>query len=110
MCELSDKYFKATRKNQGGDAAQSFDYQSHYNAKLNKCLVATTELKFPFTTKMLFDVNEGRMFTFYLWMIDKQKKYWEVPPKQCELTPSLQDKRNCISDEEYEQFVVTYME
>jgi len=105
--DLAEKYLKAMRKE---DAETSFDYQSHYNSNLNKCLLATHEFKNPILTKMLFDVNEGRLFAYYLWMSEKGKQYWEVPPAQCELTPSNQNKRDCSSQEEYDRFVASYME
>jgi hypothetical protein len=55
---------------------------------------------------------ENRTYAGYIWMPDpnKVKKYWEMPPIRCELTPSANEKRLCNSEDEYNRFVATYME
>jgi hypothetical protein len=62
------------------------------------------------TSAYLMDANERRQYAFYLWMTKKDKKYWEVPPLSCELTPSLKEKKSCASREEFDEFVANYME
>ena len=56
------------------------------------------------------DAFEQRTYASYFWAADAVKKYWEVPPKVCELIPSFREKRSCSSDDEFEEFVATYME
>lgn len=89
-------------------------YQSHYNAKLNKCFMSLESTSFAtggmFVNKFLFDAYEQREYGQYMWMADKVKKFWEVPPITCELTPSLADKSLCNSEDEYKAFVARYME
>jgi len=93
----------------------SADYQSHYNTKLGKCLmlVETTDMLFGSqftTTAYVMDANERRQYATYGWTSRQGKKYWEVPPTTCELTPSLRDKRFCSSREEFDAFAASYME
>jgi hypothetical protein len=92
----------------------SSDYQSHYNTKSGKCLmlVETTNMagSQSDTSAYLMDANERRQYAFYLWISKKDKKYWEVPPISCELTPSLREKKVCTSREEFDAFVADYME
>jgi len=95
-------------------SAISASYESHYNTKLNKCFmtVSTVNMSTPrlTTSKFLLDAYEQRGYAEYMWMADKVKKFWEVPPVDCRLTPTSTDERVCKSEEEYKAFVATYME
>lgn len=92
----------------------SGDYQSHYNTKLQKCLMlieATHVLgKESSTTAMLVDAYQRRLYAYYLWISRESKKYWEVPPTSCELIPSLHEKKICASREQFDDFVSDYLE
>jgi hypothetical protein len=83
----------------------SADYQSHYNAKLNRCFIAVEDSMADGSThKWLADAYENRPYASY-WT-----KYLEMRPRSCELTPSVREKHFCNSEEEYNEFVATYME
>jgi hypothetical protein len=101
-------------KQMGGSQRISGDYQSHYFTKTGKCLmlIETTDMMggTSSNTAYLIDANEGRSYATYVWMSRKDKKYWEVPPTACELSPSLRDKKNCKTREEFDAFVAGYME
>lgn len=88
-------------------------YQSHYHQKLGKCFMTvnstTTGPRGP-TSRYLFDAYEQRGYAEYMWISDAVKKYWEVPPVICKLTPSSVDESLCKSEEEYKAFVARYME
>ena len=92
----------------------SGDYQSHYNVKLGKCLMLVERRDMlgsqSTTTAYVMDANERRQYATYVWMSREGKKYWEVPPMTCELTPSLREKRFCKTREEFDEFVAPYME
>jgi hypothetical protein len=92
----------------------SGDYQSHYNIKLGKCLmlVETRDMigSQSITTAYVRDANERRQYATYVWMSREGKKYWEVPPMACELTPGLREKRFCKTREEFDEFAAPYME
>jgi hypothetical protein len=62
------------------------------------------------TSKNLYDAIERRFYAAYLWTSRADKKYWEVPPMVCELTPSHGEKKYCKSEDEFNAFVAEYME
>ena len=92
----------------------SFDYESHYNTKINRCLILTEKMwpagKQTSTAINLWDANERRSYGSWLWTSDPVKKYWEVRPIACELVPNYKDKKNCSTKEEFDGFVASYME
>lgn len=85
-------------------------YQSHYNTKLNKCFILVHSIQGTTVSKFLLDAYEQRSYAYYMWMADKGKKYWEVPPVICALTPLSEDESSCNSEGEYNTFVARYME
>ena len=92
----------------------SLDYQSHYNTKVNRCLILTEKTSFQGgltnTAINLWDALERRNYASWLWQSHPTKKYWEVPPITCELAPNYKDKKNCSTREEFDVFVASYME
>jgi hypothetical protein len=91
----------------------SADYQSHYNAPLNRCFMTVLDtMSNGSTSKWLIDAFESRQYAFYFWIPDPKgvKQYWEMRPVSCELTPSVREKRFCNSEDEYDEYVATYME
>jgi hypothetical protein len=99
------------------------DYSSHYNTKLQKCLMlveaqhqlghltqASPSGPTSSTTAALTDAYERRTYAVYVWMSRPDKKYWEVPPTSCELIPTPREKRNCATREEFDDFVARYLE
>jgi hypothetical protein len=92
----------------------TIDYHSHYNTKLNKCLIDIEGTE-PIgqeliTSAILMDAFKRRVYASYQWSTKPNKKYWEVPPIICELTPTSHEKTNCSSKDEYDAFVAKYME
>lgn len=92
----------------------SSDYQSHYNVKLGKCLMLVETVDMlgsqSTTTAYVMDANERRQYATFMWISREGKKYWEIPPSMCELTPNLREKRFCKTREEFDEFVAPYME
>jgi hypothetical protein len=98
-----------------GISTLSIDYQSHYNTKINRCLILTDKTSLTgggqtSTSVILWDALERRTYANWLWQSHRTKKYWEVPPISCELTRSFEDRKNCTSREEFDAFVADYME
>ena len=83
----------------------SSDYQSHYNAKINKCLMLME------VSETLGDDIIQRSTSSYLWISRKNKSDEEVPPMTCELALAASDqkKKNCTTREEIDAFVAEYM-
>ena len=84
-------------------------YSSHYHHKLGKCFM-TIEVSGKYTGKSLLDAYERRDYAEYMWVPDKVKKFWEVPPAECLLIPSSGSQQICKSEEEFKEFVAHYME
>ena len=88
------------------------NYQSHYNTKLNKCLVLITEMSEMdgqlITSEDLLDAFEHREFADYIWQTKEGKNVSDVPP-YCRLTSAMQQEEDC-SKEEFDAFVSKYME
>ena len=61
-------------------------------------------------SRLLMDAFERRVYAYYLWISKEGKKFWEVGPADCELTPSLRETKYCNSEEEFKDFVANYME
>jgi hypothetical protein len=97
-----------------GIQTMSIDYESHYNPKINRCLILVTRMSVlggqSSTSKNLYDAIERRFYAAYLWTSRADKKYWEVPPVSCELTPSHGETKYCKSEDEFNAFVAEYME
>jgi hypothetical protein len=71
-----------------GMPSEGYDYQSHYNKKINRCLILTqksyTSGGQPGTFINLSDALERRNYASWLWKAHPTKKYWEQPPISCE--------------------------
>ena len=91
-------------------------FTNHYNEKLNRCfmLVEETDVKSDpgtiWTNKTLLDAFEGKELATYSWHSDKVKKYWQVPPFQCEVTLPSGEKKICNSGAEFDELIKVYME
>ena len=91
-------------------------YQNHYNARLNKCFieVSNTDPKVSpgtiWTYRFVFDAFEGKQYGTYSWHTEKDKKYWEVKPFECEVVLPSGEKQFCNSDDEFTQLIRVYME
>lgn len=95
----------------------SSDYQSHYNPKLDKCLMLIhRRLLVPLSTdhsdqqrqSIMVDANERRYYAIYV----ETQLSAEPAPKldKCELAPGMRLKTACRSRDEFDAFVASYME
>ena len=85
----------------------SGDYQSHFNTKLNKCLILINQIYQyngeTMTTSQLSDAFERRVLANY--SLNQKNNILD-----CELTPTLDKTANCLSRAEFDAFVAKYME
>jgi hypothetical protein len=85
------------------------DYQSHYNTKLDKCLIRIEETipsdgEF-ITNVLLFEVFERRLYASYF------SKSGSKVLTYCDLIPTFHDEKTfCSSRGEFDSFVSKYME
>lgn len=91
-------------------------YESHYNARLNRCFVeiSTTDTQISpgtiWTNRFVLDAFEGKQYATYAWHTEKDKKYWEVAPFQCEILLPSGERQFCKSDAEFDLLVNMYMQ
>jgi hypothetical protein len=97
-------------------------YQSHYNTKLNRCLMLTTDLHALQDDNVevvtLVDANERRKYATYQEMQSHEAvaKDLQTGTKtsgkvlSCKLAPSIRHETTCKNREEFEAFVAKYME
>ena len=62
------------------------------------------------TSVVLMDAYERRVYAQYMWSTKTGKKYWEIPPMQCDVTPTAKQTTTCSSRDEFDGFVAKYME
>ena len=87
------------------------DYQSHYNKALNKCFILIKQMSElngqPVMATELYHVIERRVLASYIQLTKEGKEYL----RNCELTPTLQEKETiCGSKQKFDAFVAKYME
>jgi hypothetical protein len=97
----------------GALATGSSGYQSHYNTKLQKCLMLVNQSQVlegqMSTGATLTDAYDRRVYAVYIWIGQDDNEHQETPPIVCELIPSLADRRDCASREEFDAFAAEYM-
>jgi hypothetical protein len=105
-----------------GEQQHSSTYQSHYNTKLNRCLMLTTDLHALQDDNVevvtLVDANERRRYATYQEMRSHEavRKDLQTGTKtsgkvfNCKLTPSIRQETTCKNREEFDAFVAKYME
>lgn len=90
------------------------EYYSHYNVAMKKCFVniRTSESISGevWTTNELYDAIEHKNYALYRWHSDKVKKYWEMPPVECNVETSKDGPKTCNSDVEFVQLAREYMD
>ncbi len=79
-------------------------YKSHYNRTLGTCLIEIEGRSQYGVTKTVSDAVEGRTYAIYMWVAASNK------PMMCQLIPSVKEKRDCATEEEYKAFAATLME
>ena len=100
----------------GWNAHEMAGVSNHYNPKLGKCLMLIEDMDAKTvrgqvtTSKTLSDAFEGKVYASYIWSTQKDKKYWEVPPLECKVTPLSGEEQTCHSDAEFDALIKQYME
>ena len=101
----------AFQEYKGGAPPGTSDYQSHYSKALNKCFILIKQMSElngqPVMATELYEVIERRVLASYIQLTKEGKEYL----RNCELTPTLQEKETiCASKQEFDAFVSKYME
>jgi hypothetical protein len=93
------------------------NFQSHYNARLNRCLLLINRVAvLPLSTNLsnqqrqsvLVDANERRYYATYI----ETQLAEETKPRidRCELRSTMRTKTVCSSRDEFDAFVAAYLE
>ena len=92
----------------------SSKYRSHYNTRLQKCLMLIDQTQTlgnrVSAGATLTDADARHVYAIYIWISRENKNHSEVPPIVCELIPPESDRRNCTSRNEFDAFVAVYMD
>ena len=89
-------------------------YIDHYDAKENVCYVAIVQFdsidggKTITTSTGVFDAFENTSYANYVWTSDKTKKYWQVKPAWCTVSPPGLPDVICKSGDEFNDLVEKY--
>jgi hypothetical protein len=101
-------------RSEGWEKRETAGFTNHFNSKLNKCFmeIEDTDVKQGtlITSKTLSDAFEGKVYANYICSSDKKKKYWEVPPLECDVTLPTGEKKICHSSDEFDELIKVYME
>jgi hypothetical protein len=86
--------------------------RSHYNPKINRCLILTDNTYsygiYLSNHVVLWDALERRIYASWLSQTASPTDLVEVVT--CELTRNFKDRENCTTREEFDAFVAEYME
>ena len=86
--------------------------KSHYNAKINRCLILTdntySDGKYLSNHVNLWDALELRNYAS--WLSQTETPEYLVEVVTCELTRNFKDKKICTTREEFDAFIAEYME
>ena len=106
--EDNAKWVILNRQGKLGYQTISFEWQSHYNPKIQRCLILATRVtssgNVTQTTKKMYDAFERRDYGGYLLSTSS------ATPLFCELPSNDGQRRFCKSQEEFEAIAAEYME
>lgn len=92
-------------------------YQSHYNTKLDKCMMRVLHTdaqsargKTIWVYINALDASDSKPYGTYAWHTVTSKKFLIVPPATCEVTLPTGEQKTCRSMDEFEELVQVYIE
>ena len=92
-------------------------YESHYNAKLDRCMLRvlhtdtqSTGGKMIWVYINLLDASDGKQYGTYAWHNVASKKFLIVPPATCEVILPGGEQKTCHSLAEFEELVKAYLQ
>jgi hypothetical protein len=82
------------------DPSQAYDYQNHYNTRLNKCFIVESN-----TLHWNEDHSQTEIKTILLSDVNENKVYGKFDPITCEVTG-----KTCHSQQEWRELIKPYTE
>jgi outer membrane murein-binding lipoprotein Lpp len=113
--EKCAKQAEAEFKERAWEKGWTASFTNHYNGDLGKCFLlfeSTSTTAFGGETiqkRFLFDAYERKQYGTYWWSSSSGKKYWEVKPRDCQVTMPSGEKKTCGSEDEFNELLKTYM-
>jgi hypothetical protein len=105
--ELFAKEYDHGKVSRVGDKVMHFDYQAHYNARLNKCFFL--EMSSSFGKNSKGEMNETRGFRLFDILENREYGTFTSDPELGTFPCFVQDKE-CRSEPEWNVLVKPYME
>lgn len=87
-------------------------YTSHYDPTVNICYVRVHSLsadkKGSMVSDVVYDAFGGRVYATYIWLNSEGKKFWEVPPSECDVEIPGKPEEKCNSNTEFDELSEKY--
>ena len=85
-------------------------YTSHYDPTVNVCYVRINSISAnpPMTSDAVYDAFGGREFAAYIWVNAQKKKFFEVPPTECDIDIPGKPQEKCDSIDEFNRETEKY--
>jgi len=111
--QQAEHLFRSLGYSTASKAPNSQYFSSHYQLSTHRCFIEieTTEwnTKQMDVLKLLLDAIGRQQLGTYFWMSRDGKKYWEVPPAQCNVIAQNGEKKDCNSEDEFAALARQYM-
>lgn len=86
-------------------------YTSHYDPAVNVCYVRINSfggVDSAAVSDVVYDAFGGRVYATYIWVNPLKKKFYEVPPSECEINIPGKPLEKCNSSEEFNELAEKY--
>ena len=91
-------------------SATAQEFTSHYDTESRVCYILVHVARDAGLTVSytVFDAVEGRSYASYIWVNPQKKKFWEVSPAECMISPRGGEKIQCKDSDEFDALVDKY--
>lgn len=86
-------------------------YTSHYDPRVNVCFVRVNSFGSAgpaSVTDVIYDAFGGRVYATYIWVNPLKRKFWEVPPSECDVEIPGKPEEQCTSTDAFNQLTEKY--
>jgi len=86
------------------------NYTSHYDPLVNVCYVRIHSMYSnpAMVSDIVYDAFGGRVYANFSWINSQSKKFWEVPPSECEVNIPGKPDEKCATDVEFDELTEKY--
>lgn len=85
-------------------------YTSHYDPAVNVCYVRVHSVHItpPIVSDRVYDAFGGRVYANFVWIGTRDKKFWEVPPTECDFNIPGKPEEKCATDTQFDDLTEKY--